>query len=332
MNTVERFRAVMSFQPVDRLPVIEWAPWWDQTLERWYGEGLPGHLTEAAQIRAHLGLDSYRQLWVRVRGEGCPEPPAHGAGIVQDMGGYLALKPYLYPRPMQAREAWADLRAWAEQQRAGETVVWITLDGFFWYPRTLLGIQRHLYSFYDDPELMHAMNQDLADYYLWVIDQICQACTPDFMTFAEDMSYNHGPMLSKGFFDGFIAPYYHQIIPALKERGIIPLVDSDGDVAPLIPWLIEAGVEGILPLERMAGVDVNQIRADHPHFKMIGAFDKTVMHRGEEAIRREFQRLWPVMRSGGYIPSCDHQTPPEVSLEDYRLYVSLLKEYCGRAG
>jgi hypothetical protein len=37
------------------------------------------------------------------------------------------------------------------------------------------------------------------------------------------------------------------------------------------------------------------------------------------------------MRSGCYIPSCDHQTPPAVSVEDYRLYVRLLYEYAERA-
>ena len=35
----------------------------------------------------------------------------------------------------------------------------------------------------------------------------------------------------------------------------------------------------------------------------------------------------PVMQSGGYIPSVDHQTPPEVSLENYKIYVKLFKEY-----
>jgi len=34
MNHRERFRAVFDFRPVDRLPVIEWAGWWDQTVAR----------------------------------------------------------------------------------------------------------------------------------------------------------------------------------------------------------------------------------------------------------------------------------------------------------
>jgi hypothetical protein len=151
------------------------------------------------------------------------------------------------------------------------------------------------------------------------------------MNFWEDLSYNHGPMLSKAQFDEFLGPYYRAVVPDLKTRGIVPLVDSDGQVEPLIPWFEEVGIEGMGPLERMAGVDVNRIRARYPTWRMIGGFDKTVMHLGEAAMRAEFERLLPVMRSGGYLQTVDHQTPPEVSLEAYRLYRRLQEEYAFRA-
>ena len=64
---------------------------------------------------------------------------------------------------------------------------------------------------------------------------------------------------------------------------------------------------------------------------MLGGFDKTIMHLGEDAMRREFERLLPAMRSGGYIPSVDHQTPPDVSVGQYRTYVKLLAEYARKA-
>jgi hypothetical protein len=44
-------------------------------------------------------------------------------------------------------------------------------------------------------------------------------------------------------------------------------------------------------------------------------------------MRAEFERLMPVARQGGFIISCDHQTPPGVSLQDYRLYLKLFNEY-----
>jgi uroporphyrinogen-III decarboxylase len=60
---------------------------------------------------------------------------------------------------------------------------------------------------------------------------------------------------------------------------------------------------------------------------MMGTFDKMTMNQGEAAIRKEFERLLPVTAQGGLIISCDHQTPPGVSLEDYRLYLKLFQEY-----
>jgi hypothetical protein len=60
---------------------------------------------------------------------------------------------------------------------------------------------------------------------------------------------------------------------------------------------------------------------------MVGHFDKLVMNRGEEAMRAEFERIRPLMRTGGFIPSVDHQTPPGVSLEQYRVYLRLFAEY-----
>jgi hypothetical protein len=49
-------------------------------------------------------------------------------------------------------------------------------------------------------------------------------------------------------------------------------------------------------------------------------------------MRQEFERLMPLMRQGGFVPGVDHQTPPGVSLEQYRLFVRLLKEYASRVG
>jgi len=98
----------------------------------------------------------------------------------------------------------------------------------------------------------------------------------------------------------------------------------------LVPWLQALGVAGVLPLERQAGVDGLKLRQQFPQLRMVGHYNKLVMHRGEAAMRAEFERLEPLMQSGGFIPSVDHQTPPGVSLEDYRLYLRLLGEYTNR--
>ena len=327
LNNIERFKNLMNFKPVDRLPFFEWAVWWDKTLTRWYSEGLDEQLQDPNDIRLYFGLDGYRQTWINPMTDAFPVVE-FGAPVIRDEKQYDQLKELMYPENAFDPKV---LASWNKEHQSGQSVVWYEISGYFWHPRTLFGIEDHMYAFYDKPDLMHRMNKDLMEFNLRVIDEFCQVCKPDFVVFAEDMSYNHGPMLSKDHFDEFLVPYYLKTVEKLKQHGILVIADSDGDVTELVPWLKSVGFEGILPLERMAGIDVAKIRADHPDFRMIGAFDKTVMHLGQDAVRQEFERLLPVMKQGGFIPSVDHQTPPGVSLQQYRIYVSMLKEYCQKA-
>ena len=330
MNHVERFRAVMNFQPVDRLPRWEWAMWWDETIRRWHDEGLPVELkfSQVFDITQHFGLDPYQQFWFSTTDPTIEATQHHVEGIVANTDDYRRIRPELFPCHDVAI---AGMAAWAERQRRGEAVVWCTLEGFFWFPRTLMGFDKLMLAFYDQPELLHEINCDLLAFNLGLLDGILQVCVPTFMTIAEDMSYNHGPMISKRTFDQFVAPYYRQLVPRLLERGIMPFVDTDGDVTLLVPWLAEVGVAGVLPLERQAGVDGMRLRQRYPRLRMVGHFDKMTMNRGEAAMRAEFERLVPLMRTGGFIPSVDHQTPPGVSLEEYRVYLRLLKHYMSEA-
>ena len=326
MNHVERFRAVMDFQPVDRLPRWEWAMWWDKTIQRWHGEGLPRELkfNQVLDISNHFGLDPYKQFWFSTTVATIDAAQHHVEGAVSNMDDYLRIKPSIYPDHSRAIES---MRAWAEQQARGELVVWSTLEGFFWFPRTLLDIERLSYAYYDQPELIHAINSDLLEFNLGLVRQMDKACVPTFMTLAEDMSYNHGPMISKDIFEEFLAPYYRTLIAELNERNIKLIVDTDGDPTQMVPWLEAVGVSGVLPLERQAGVDGMKLREQFPKLCMIGHFNKLVINQGEEAIRAEFERLVPLMKKGGFIPSVDHQTPPGVSMQEYRVYLQLLEEY-----
>lgn len=325
MTNRDRFKAIINFEQADRVPMVEWAPWWDETITRWHNEGLPAETRGDTEIRQFFGLDIYEQCWIRPEADTCPEPEKHGAPLIRSEADYEAFKKHLYPKVAFDKKLIAE---WAEKQKSGEIVIWITLNGFFWFPRTLFGIEAHMYSFYDHPELMHRMNNDLVEYHIRVLEEFCSICTPDFMSFAEDMSYNNGPMVGKPIFDEFMAPYYKKIVPLLKDKGIVPIIDSDGDITDLIPWFDEVGVDGFLPLERQAGFDIIEVRKQHPKTRFIGGYDKMVMSKGEPEMRAEFERLLPVMQQGGFIPSCDHQTPPGVSIENYRIYLKLLKEYC----
>jgi len=330
MTPRERFRRVLKFQqPEGRLPLIEWAAWWDQTIRRWEGEGLPRGLAWEDSLH-YFDLDPLYNIAAQIRGPGMPAPAHHGAPIVTDQASYEAILPFLYQQPgidMLLDSA----RGLKEKHDRGDIAIRLWLDGFFWYPRTLLGIEQHLYSFYDQPDLLHRINSDVAEFHRRTLEALFNVLEPDMVGFAEDMSYNNGPMLSSESFDEFLLPNYNKLVPMIKDRGISVLVDSDGQIEAMIPWLKRAGIEGAYPLERQAGVDIPRIRELYPDFLMMGGYDKMVMSRGEAPMRAEFERLLPVMRSGGFIVSVDHQTPPGVSLENYRIYVSLLQEYSQKA-
>ncbi|MBE6903749.1 MAG: hypothetical protein E7480_03985 [Ruminococcaceae bacterium] len=326
MTVRERMQAILNMKKVDKVPAVEWATWWDKTVAKWQEENssVP---SDKFELFDFFGLDTQYQLWVPSRDETTPAPAYEGAPIMEDEKDYENLLSHLYPENT-FENIKASLLQIKQQHDEGKIAVWFTLEGFFWFPRTLFGIENHLYSFYDYPELMKRINTDLIEFHKKVIEAIYEVLTPEFMTFAEDMSYNHGPMISKDLFDEFMAPFYKEIVPLIKAKGTKVFIDTDGDVEPLIPWFKEVGIEGVLPLERQAGVDVNRIRQNHPDWLMMGGFDKTIMKNGEEAMRKEFERLLPAIKSGGYIPSVDHQTPPDVSVENYRIYVKLLREYC----
>jgi len=321
MKINERFHATVEGQAVDRLPMIEWATWWSETITRWKQEGLP--CNQRYQLYKYFDLDLYYQDWLTITKPGFPKPSHHECPILSTMEEYEKFRQFLYPENAVG-DHWAQ---WAEDQKNGKAAIWFTFSGFFWFPRTLFGIEPHLFAFYDQPYLMHRMNQDLVEWALRQVDYMCEYATPDFMTFGEDLSYNNGPMLSEAMFDEFLLPYYNQIVPKLKERGIKVFIDSDGDVTLCAPWFERAGIDGILPLERQAGVDINVLQKNHPSMAFIGHYDKMVMPLGESAMRAEFERLLPAMRHGRFVPSVDHQTPPGVSLDQYRTYLQLLKEY-----
>jgi uroporphyrinogen decarboxylase len=61
-----------------------------------------------------------------------------------------------------------------------------------------------------------------------------------------------------------------------------------------------------------------------------GNIDKRVFARGKEAIREEVMSKVPfLLQSGGYFPGLDHAIPPDVSLQDFRYYINLLREIGG---
>ena len=62
----------------------------------------------------------------------------------------------------------------------------------------------------------------------------------------------------------------------------------------------------------------------------VGGIDKRAIAAGGETLRNEVLRVVPpLLKEGGYIPSCDHGVPGDISLENFVEYTRMLAELTG---
>lgn len=251
---------------------------------------------------------------------------------VKDFKSFEEIKWRLDP---SSPERYADLEKRmeiAKQKQDSGIHIFQNLVGGYMYLRSLIGPENLLYMFYDDPKLIHALMKtwfELAD---TVIAKHQQYVTIDEFFIAEDICYNKGPLISPDMIKEFLFPYYQQLITNIKSRqsGYLPTiqVDTDGDCRPVIPLYKSIGFNYISPFEVASGCDVVELRKQYPELLMRGGFDKRILADSKDAISREVERIMPFMKSlGGYIPSCDHGVPEEVSFENYMHYRELMKQF-----
>ncbi len=225
-----------------------------------------------------------------------------------------------------------------EAQRAAAEGMIVTqmVVGGYMYLRSLIGPTKVLYTFYDMPDLIHDCMKTwlaLADA---VIPRHQEFVTIDQFFIGEDICYNHGPLISPDMIREFILPYYEQLMTDIKRRQIDRArhlyfhVDSDGYVLPVMPLYREIGMDVMSPFEVAAGCDVVEVGKQFPDLVMSGGIDKRVLAKGKDEIDRYLERIIPPMRErGGYIPTCDHGVPAEVSYENYLYYRKRMVELGG---
>ncbi len=229
------------------------------------------------------------------------------------------------------------LDQWSEEaiEQAGKGMfISQSIIGGYMYLRSLMGPVDLLYNFYDHPKLIHECMKtwfELADA---VTAKHQQYVTFDELFFAEDICYNRGPLISPDMIREFLFPYYQQLISNVKarqldkNRHLYVNIDTDGFANPVIPLYRELGMDCMCPFEVAAGCDVVEIGKEYPDLVIKGGIDKRILAKGKEAIDREIDRILPVMKKrGGYIPTCDHGVPEEVSFEDYMHFRKRLREY-----
>ncbi len=358
MNAVQRLRATWEHRPVDHLFRREFYIW-TEAIDRWRGEGMdpdadPAELfgfDPVADVGAGgLGwcdpafapaieskvLDSTAEYEVILDASGRTVKMFKGRrhGF---MPTYLKhavtgwddwrrdVEPRLQPDTPGRYEGFdakiAELRA---ADAEGKMIIQGGIGGYM-YLRALVGPEDICYLLLDEPDLVHAMMRtwlELADGWTARVQEHVEL---DAVFLAEDICYNHGLLISPDMVREFLFPYYQQLLSNVRSRQegrrLYFQVDTDGNVGEAIDLYKEIGLDAMLPFEVAAGNDVVDLARRHPDVVFSGGIDKRVLAEGPDAIDRYLEAVIPAMlERGGYVPTCDHGVPDNVSFDNYMHY------------
>ena len=335
---------------------------WAEAMERWRGEGMPDGVP--ADTLFQFDPPGKHDLWQLGWCEAafCPvfeNKVLEDRGdleLVQDFAGRSVLcfkgrrhgfMPEYVDHPVKDMKTWTENVKWrmdpASPDRRKDLAIRMAeakaaagegrlisqgLVGGYMYLRSLIGPEHLLYAFYDQPDLIH----DCMRTWLALADAVTamhqEHVTIDEVFFAEDICYNHGPLVSPDMMREFLLPYYQQYLAGVRRRQIDKTrhlyvqVDTDGLADPVIPVYMESiGMDVMSPFEVASGCDVVATRRKWPGLVISGGIDKRVLALGRKAIDAMCERIIPAMRAaGGYIPTCDHGVPDDVSFDNYLHY------------
>ena len=358
MTPHERLTACMNYRPTDRPPLWEWGPW-PSTLERWQREGLgederPPELQEC-DAKGWVGVDQ----WMRPRYEThllaedertVTRRTEFGVVMRELKTPDTIFMPQHMDWPVRSRTDWRELKSrfdpddpgrfppdWSDRCRDWRTRGPVVdfhgrrMPSLFGFVREIMGPERALTSFYDDPVLVEDIMEHMTCFYEGLLNRILDDAPLTCISFWEDMCYRNGPLISPAMFRQYMSPRYRRITELARGRGVeVIMVDSDGDVDQLIPLWIESGVNCIYPMEVAAGMDVVALRRKYGRdLRMTGGIDKRVLAWDKRAIDAELSAKLPLAEDGGYIPHLDHAIPDDVPYKNFVYYWRRKKERLG---
>ncbi len=207
----------------------------------------------------------------------------------------------------------------------------ITIHGPFWQMREWCGMENLCMFMIDKADWVKEMAFFWRDFVLEVLRRGVRKEMLDYVIINEDMAYKEKSMISPRMVREFLLPVWSEWVEFLKSIDCpVIILDSDGYIEELIPLWIEAGINCTIPVEIAAGNDLLSFRKKFgKRMAYIGGIDKRDIARGGKSIEEEIARLLPLIKEGGYIPSCDHALPPDISWENFLYYCKLLARATG---
>ncbi|HBG28245.1 MAG: hypothetical protein A2Y10_12820 [Planctomycetes bacterium GWF2_41_51] len=197
--------------------------------------------------------------------------------------------------------------------------------------RNMLTFEGLAYACFDYPDMVEDMVETSCQLTENILDQVLGKIDFDFASGWEDICFKSGPIVSVDFFKNVVVPRYKRISKKLHQHNIdIWFTDCDGDVRPILPMLLESGINCLFPFEVNCCCHPSALLDEYgKELRIMGGFDKMALGEGKQAIEKYMETLVPYVERGGYIPFCDHRCPPNVKQEDYIYYLDLKEKMFG---
>jgi uroporphyrinogen-III decarboxylase len=110
----------------------------------------------------------------------------------------------------------------------------------------------------------------------------------------------------------------------LENRGVrLFNQDSDGNMEGILPQMIDAGLNCIMPVEPGSGMDMVKLRKQYGEkLAFWGGLDKYALLADKANIEAELEyKIPPMIDTRGCMLGLDHRIPNGVPLENYKFYI-----------
>ena len=342
MTSIERMQATLNLKPVDRLAVSE-GPW-GAAVKRWTDEG---YLREGEDVADHFNMDIRQGGWLNsmadldfkpvlieenedtalwLDGNGAKlrrhkkhdSTPEHVDCKVKDFAGWKEFARPFLTAPLDKRripfEGYRQARANAAAKQ--RFFCWSGVAPFEqMHPVT--GHENMLAGMALEPEWVADMVDVFSTLTINCLEELFAAeGTPDALFFYEDMGFKQKPFMSPAMYGELLQPGHKRLFDFAHSKGCKVIVHSCGYVEPLVPGLIEAGMNCLQAMEVKAGMDLPTLyRRFGDKIAFFGGLDvRTLISNDRRQIDAEMDaKVLPVLTGGGsYIVHSDHSIPPEV--------------------
>ncbi len=152
-----------------------------------------------------------------------------------------------------------------------------------------LQLDRFCCALYDKPAVIRYLSAVYTEYTITHIRNLLRL-KPDFLWVGDDLAYKQGPYISPNMWCDFFMPFYEQIA---REITCPWIYHSDGNILPMLDYLIPLGMKAIHPLEPGA-LDICSVKKRYgKKIVLVGNLDMyTIQHGTRHEVERQVEWLY----------------------------------------